>query len=477
MIIPVPLDKPLFTFRGNMGDPNFGPELRAEIQGFGRVAPENSSIFPDEMTHACNSVVAEAMMLSYWDCERDTSDWSAADWPHDHTAACNHAPRRFPQAIRIVETARIFFELDEIDKSVWTRLKHSSCKSREAIIHLVPLLLSLSRLPRQDLEQCARAPLPVKLHRKGLNYRINKADTTIANFPDIVESFDILSPYLVGQSYVKSCVEEVLLISECGWSIFFDVVDATDPSDVSLCSLRMQPGVPSIEDASKDRVIKEKILDGPRHLSFPFENATIMERVRNSDSSVRFFPGISTAERETSLIGFRDNDAFLATQTFNWTFKGREGRTHILGFRRMLNLCNNAIWMPACTCVNTTNMLHRARLEARKLFAIKSTTVESSPITDLPDPFLPGSEFAMRLSWADRDSCAQAGVEEGAWILSVSENPAARWLGMDGMGRREYYHFDVDSDIIMRDSGSCMQHACERFSNPPRPTGPRYVLL
>ena len=203
-------------------------------------------------------------------------------------------------------------------------------------------------------------------------------------FPNITESFEILAHYLLGQRYSDSFIKRALLVSDCGWSIFFDAIGATDPSDVSICNLRMLAGVPSVEDASKNRVVKDRVLDGPTELSFSYSDSTILKAGWLSDtSSVNFFPGVSTAKRGNSLIGFRDNDAFLATQSFSWNFKGTEPKTHILGFREMLELCKDFTWLSPCACDHKTTQL--GSLKAGHVFTIKGYNVDRIPPKAMKD--------------------------------------------------------------------------------------------
>ena len=239
--------------------------------------------------------------------------------PETHEAYCNYTPRRYPGKRQIIETARIFLGLHEVDEAILKEVECTQAKSKrhKACAQLVPLLLSLSRVQHQDLEQCTDVPFPLKVYQTRLKSETSISGVFDIEFPNITESFKILAHYLLGQRYSDSYIEQALLVSDCGWSIFFDAIDATDPSDVSICNLRMLAGVPSVEDASKDRVVKDRVLDSPTELSFSYSDSTVLKADWLSNtSSVNFFPGISTAKRGDSLIGFRDNDAFLATQSF-----------------------------------------------------------------------------------------------------------------------------------------------------------------
>ena len=79
-------------------------------------------------------------------------------------------------------------------------------------------------------------------------------------------------------------------------------------------------GVPSVEDASKDRVVKARVLDGPTELSFSYSDSTVLKADGLLDTrAVNFFSGVSTAKRGISLIGFRVHDPFLTTVSHHKT--------------------------------------------------------------------------------------------------------------------------------------------------------------
>ena len=386
LIIPVSQDEPLFTLSSSERDPNFGPELRAKILGFGQAALKEVNIQPRDMSHACYSVIAGALASLNRNCSCKRSAWFKMHLPETHEAHCNRTPRRFPGKSQILEAARVFFGLHEIDEAMLqvAESTHAKPKKPKACAQLVPLLLSLSRVQHQDLEQCADLPYSIKIFKTRVNSETSNSCLLDMEFPNITESFEILAHYLLGQRYSDSFIKRALLVSDCGWSIFFDAIDAADPSDVSICNLRMLAGVPSVEDASKNRVVKDRVLDGPTELSFSHSDSTILKAGWLSDtSSVNFFPGVSTAKRGNSLIGFRDNDAFLATQSFSWNFKGTEPKTHILGFREMLELCKDFTWLSPCACDHKTTQL--GSLKAGHVFTIKGYNVDRIPPKAMKD--------------------------------------------------------------------------------------------
>ena len=475
LIIPLSQDEPLFTLSSSERDPNFGPELRAKILGFGQAALKEVDVTPRDMIHTCYAVIAGALASLNRDCSCKRSSWLKMRLPETHERHCNRTPRRFPGRSQILEAARMFFGLHEVNEAILKVAERTPAnpKRQKACAQLVPLLLSLSRVQHQDLEQCADVPFSLKVFKTRRNSETSNSGLSDMEFPSITEAFEILAHYLLGQRYSDSFIEQALLVSDCGWSLFFDVIDATDPSDVSICNLRMLAGVPSMEDASKNRVVKDRVLDGPTELSFSHSGSAILKADWISDtSSVNFLPGVSTAKRGDSLIGFRDNDAFLATQSFTWNFKGTEAKTHILGFREMLELCKDSTWLPTCACDDKTSDL--ASLETGQVFTIKGSNVDRIPLKALKDREILNSEYA--ICFFPNIGGSTKG-DEATWMFHVTRNPAARWLQMDDMVQNTYFWEKPDPQLFIRDNETCMLCACRFFSESGNQHADSLVLL
>jgi hypothetical protein len=458
LIVPFSQDVPLFTLSSSERDPKFGPELRAKILGFGQAALKQVDVQPRDIIRASYSVIAGA--LASWN--RGCSCTSFL-WRKDlHEDRCRRTPRRFPGKCQIIETARIFFGLHEVDEAILKEVECTQAKSKtqKACAQLVPLLLSLSRVQQQDLAQGADVPFSIKVYQTRFKAETSSSGLFDMEFPNITESFEILAHYLLGQRYSDSFIKQALLVSDCGWSIFFDAIDATDPSDVSICNLRMLAGAPSVEDASKDRVVKDKVLDGPTELSFSYSDSTVLKADWFSNtSSVNFFPGVSTAKRGNSLIGFRDNDSFLATQSFTWKFKGTEAKIHLLGFREMLELCKDFMWLSPCACDDKITGL--GSLEAGQVFTINGSHVDRILPKALKDHEGLNSEYAVCLFPNTRESTK---ADDATWIFHITKNPAARWLQMDDMVRNTLFWEKMEPQLFIRDNETCMRCACKYFS-------------
>ena len=437
---------------------------------------------PREITHACYSVIAGALASLNRDCSCKRSSWFGIHLPEAYEIHCNRSLIRFPGKSQILGAARMLFSLDQIDEEILKVAEGTQAKpkTRRACTQLVPLLLSLARLQSQDLEQCAEVPLFIKVFTKRLNSETTNPGTFNIEFPNITESFEMLAQYLLGQRYSDSFIEQALLVSDWGWSIFFDANDATDPSDVSICNLRMLAGAPSIEDASRNRVVKDRILDGPTELSFSHSDSTILKAdstILKADSlsvtsSVNFFPGVSTARRGNSLIGFCDNDAFLATQLFTWQVRGTEPKDHILGFREMLELCKDAAWLPPCACDDKTTDL--ASLEAGQVFTIKGSDGERISPNALKGRDVLTGEYAICVFPSTE---GRTRGDDATWVFHVTNNSAARWLQMDDMVRNTFFWDKTDRLLFIRSKETCMLCACKNFSENGSQNPPNSVLL
>ena len=226
LIIPLSPDEPLFTLSSSERDIIFGPELRAKVLGFGQVALKEMDVQPRDMIQTCHAVIGGALASLYRDCSCQRSSWFKTKLPEIHEARCKRTPRRFPGKSQIFAAARMLFQLHEVDEAI---LKvgciRAQSRIQEGCAQLVPLLLSLSRVQHQDLQQCADVPFSIKVFKSRL--KTSNPDLSDIEFPNITESFKILAHYLLGQRYSASFIEQALVVSECGWSIFFDAIDAT----------------------------------------------------------------------------------------------------------------------------------------------------------------------------------------------------------------------------------------------------------
>lgn len=121
LIVPFSQDVPLFTLSSSERDPKFSPELRAKIPGFGQVALKQVDVQPRDIIRASYSVIAGALASLNRGCSCKNSLW-LRDFQE---AYCTRTPRRFPGKRQIIETARIFFGLHEVDEAILKALRLS----------------------------------------------------------------------------------------------------------------------------------------------------------------------------------------------------------------------------------------------------------------------------------------------------------------------------------------------------------------
>ena len=456
LVIPLAPNEPLFTLSSNDRDPKLGPELRANLLGFGQAALKQMDIQPSEMDLACYAVIAGALISSNLDCSCQSSSWIGVLLPETHEAHCYHHPKSYPSKSRIIETAQLFFDLPEVDESRLNEMNCSEAASEKQYFcaQLIPLFLSLSRVQQLDLQQCADLPLSLKVYKErcvdlphaGRMPKVARGSGLFSTkFPSITESFEILARYLLDRRYSHILDRQAILVSSHGWSVYLDVADANDPSDVSICNLRILAGVPSMEDASNDRVFKSRILDGPTELGFSNTKPAVLKTdLPSGTSSVDFFPGLTSAIRGDTLIGFQDNDAFLASQSFTSSVGGTEVEIWNLGFRKMMNLCAGSRWSPPCHCDN--KMANLESLNNCQVITIDGFDVQIVPPANLKNSKLSNTQYAICLCCTTPQPSADF---EAIWMFHVTKNSAARWLQLAKM-------METDTAVVIKDSGGCL---------------------
>ena len=435
-------------------DPKFDHELRAPIRGFGLAALKEEGLKPREISVTCNLIIQDALNhFKKTDQEielygRSKFPASAQRLAHQKPGGCVCSFGRFPNRERVVKTAEILFEMDEeMVEAASAQSRSEKIGDLRLLLPLLYLLLAMSRIRTQELEKGADALLAVKALTRLGSVIVSPRTDPVGLFPDIVESFQILAYCLFGQRYPRDCIDGALLLCHSGWSLFFDILDATDPSDVSLCDLRFLAGAPAKEEGNKTKMVKEKIVDGPTELSFSDSRPVILK------SEVQFFPGVSTAKRGAPLIGFRDDDTFLITQSFSWNFKGKQWNTHIMGFREMLEIRKKFNMTPPCGDVDKERM--PSFPFDYQLFSVQHASVTKLERREKDELHLPqGQEHAIRARTPPTVSNCSL-----KWIFHVTENPAARWLQMDDMLRHTWDGERVPL-VTIRNRETCMACAC-----------------
>ncbi|KAI4212295.1 MAG: hypothetical protein LQ351_005008 [Letrouitia transgressa] len=359
-------NEPLFHFSSSECDPKTYFDLRTKLYGFGKVALRESGVPPYDMEGIYNCIIKLAVASTNQGCqcgEKGAGHHSKALPIHE--PRCGRSFSRYPDADRVLKAGCVLFGLDHLyGQNLRPLARNDQGNLGELIRFLTQLLLSLARIRALELEKCTDLLLVYQdysLEGNGTDTELNLHDGI--QMPSLTESFMILSRHILGHKYSDAYVEEAVLISEGGWSLFFDSLDATDPTDVSLCNLRLLRGVPS-----REGVRKERVLDGPTELQFSNSQSATFEVGKGGDkSTIHFFPGISTSDRGFALIGYDENDAFLATQSFSWKYMHKEIKTHLMGFREMVELCEEPGVLDPLNLLSQKNQQGCLALVARTL--------------------------------------------------------------------------------------------------------------
>ena len=256
----------------------------------------------------------------------------------------------------------------------------------------------------------------------------------------------MLSHLLLGHMFSREYVNPAVLVSGWGWSIFFNSVDAVDPADISINTMRVLCGVPTLRGFRRARII-----DGPTGTRMSFTTAKTV----NKDPGINFFPGVSTAKRGLPLVGYH-SDAFQVTQTFSWKSMGRIEKKHILGFRQMQEQCLQTDLLARCQhdatrshvpdwIDNNTHYPHNGLgfMSINKMLKPEEaypTYTASWPQDDatcgasLERVFTNSIPMAHAVTKREKSLASALPTETAAiWFFYVSASSAARWLQLDDM--------------------------------------------
>ena len=134
-------------------------------------------------------------------------------------------------------------------------------------------------------------------------------------------SFEVLLRLLLGHVYTYT--NPAVLVSTWGWSIVLESINANDPIDVPINTIRMECGVPARHCLRRTRII-----DGPTDASVV--SFTTAQKLLGRDPQICYFRSPSTAEKGVTLVGYH-SDAFQITQTFEWKSMNKVHRKHKSG--------------------------------------------------------------------------------------------------------------------------------------------------
>ncbi|KAI1874575.1 hypothetical protein JX265_004783 [Neoarthrinium moseri] len=259
--------------------------------------------------------------------------------------------------------------------------------------------------------------------------------------PDTLQCFDLVCRLLLGSRFTKEYVSRAILISSHGWSVFLDIMEASDPTDAATGSLHIKPGVPA-----RDGIRKARIIDGMTDFGI---DAT-RELLFNSEPRISFWPGVWTAKVVGTHIGYHGQDAFTVVQSYDWAHSGQVCKKWRLGFREKQDMCVKLQILRKCPCETGQSEVERRRVIDRHLTWPVAAKMENDTtqtyVVKHPEDEWNASRIPERIF-----RC------QDVWYFYVTGDGAARWLGLDNLDRLS---LEVnDYPIIARGKGCCVSCA------------------
>ena len=502
-------DEPLFTLGRLPEDPTITPEIRANAYGYGmEVLRQLFSADEDDYINCALYIVHRACLS----LDKTKSRSRAIHLPH---------VRRY---LRFA--GAFLFGLGQLDRNLImaTNLDSESYGGEPRILHqkpwhgLMAVLISFARVP--SLLDCTRMPLSIevflrqhaaetldwsfeRLLNEGVNietYEFDKSRSPSAYLLRNSAAYSLLARLLVGRTYSEDYISSSCLISAWGWSVMFDSVDATDPSDVCTETIRVLYGVPS-----RHGVRQSRIVNGPAVLwqGPPEQHRRYLRKA--PDGSL--FPSNSQVEYGPFFVGHGGRDSIAATRTFlirPLSPEDDEGKLQ-LGIREMHTICTRFLQLPPCSCLGTT--LSFARISGTCTLELMAEQNTGRPVRFVWEPWslevsdnndwdaegvlargyrepekamqTPGSR-AGEMTYSDGSASARededdddsdTDTESGRvhdhsdiWFLSRARSSAARWAQLAGLYHQDFiYHAGRPTHNYFRKHPSCCLHCAVQF--------------
>ena len=457
--------QPLFELANEENNPTVSHELREEAFGFGLKVLRYAGIADVDVADCVCWIIGRSFSM---ESQFLNSNFSAHEGNSTSTSvellewAQDFHRVKYPTQDRLLQASRFLFASDHVDLEAIHATMHVPLKkglgSKVNWPIIIAVLVSFARIHEGDLEHCRHMLLSVSEYQ-----RIHKTEHCIKFLElaskeelfsayerdvefDVTSSFELLGRLLLGHNYSKQYVQPAVLLSAWGWSVFFSSIDAVDPADVSVTTVRVLRGVPSRRNRRKARII-----DGPTEIQMSFTNGETL--IKNPQ--VVYFPGVSTAQADKVSVG-QNSDAFQFTRTFKWKSLGVSEKTHKLGFREMQELCTKANSLRPCEH-EYYSQKYRSWIDER-LGLVQSLRrrQESSPTQlSLKWPRLNGENFDAH--GAERVFGNDDAKEKHLYFY-VTNNPAARWLQLDDL-----YNSSAKGEfwVFVRRPGTCLKCATE----------------
>lgn len=483
LLHPNSLHEPLFNLTSREGDPTIGPELRNKVRGFGQEVIRQLSVNGKDLKNYSNWVMHQSLRVLQVRAELNRNlilRKSDLNQPRCFTKWSNAELYNLTED-RINHAGALLFDIEQVDKRSVKADGVCANPPKKHLLDLsslVVLLLSLARVQPEDLENCSDLPLSTQVLQQLRNDEPCVQSIAQGNLQmvelGLTNSFDILSRFVQGPTVLQEMHKRTVLVSACGWSLYFNSINGVDPVEAFVSTLRMVRGVPA-----RDGVRKTRIIDGPTELLFSPSESVILKN--QWSRSVNFFPGVSMANRGRALTGYHEADAFQVTQAFEWQYRGTISRKHLLGFREMLEISLQFSLLLPCDCDRDLLSLQ----DVAEIYISREDLADGNPPSqsnevlrsfyslegDKVHSFLDRDDVSNKLSeWTQPlNECvfsAQNGSKRKpaseAWLFYVTPSPAARWMEICDM-----YPAMVGScapqksRLLLRGPGTCFHCAFE----------------
>ena len=473
--------EPLFHLISDEGDPRIRPELRRNARGFGHEIIKQLSLDREDLEDYPNWVMHQSVRVLRVRAERQR-----AYMPNE---SISNQLRRFGKwstaesynftEDNIIVAGKFLFDLDRInERSIKEGVGYSPPRKKHwpDLSSLVVLLLSLARVQPEDLQDCRDLPLSTQAQKWLKNDEPCVQWIVEGNLHmvalGLTKSFEVLSRFLQGPNFSREMDDRTVLVTACGWSLYFNSINCSDPAELFVSTLRIVFGIPA-----RNGVRKTRIIDGPSELLFSPSEALVLKNPWNR--CVEYWSGLSLSNRGRVLIGYDGPDAFQITQTFEWQYGGSRTQKHLLGFREMLEICLKFSQFLPCQCDRDPLSLY----DVAGIYVSRKDLVDDQPpsggsevlrvlycldgqnvdtfsdcdhSTKLPERNKPLTDFVF---------CAQNGSKaypkSEAWLFYVSHNPAARWMELSDIYPRLVDGCDEDPLLLLRGPETCLQCAFE----------------
>lgn len=469
--------EPLFNLVSNLQEPPIFQDLRCEAYGYGkRLLGIMQPQVPDVILYS-NDIIKRCLNIA----------WAHKQFSPDKDM--EPRSRSCPSDGDIIRASQFIFAMNSIDTQVTKSIRKppgnelDQFRETQESKLLVYIIFSTSRIHCDDLENCKGMPFVLDKEIFNKDQPRRSANELFAPrlLLTVTACFETICGLLLGHNYPLDYVNPAVLVSAWGWSVFLGGVDASDPTDAALMTLRIRHGVPSRRGSRRPRII-----DGP---TSSLEGKSI--QLVPPFAYVQNVHDICTAKTRLPMVGFQ-SDAFQAVRVLDWNDEQGQLCEVRIGFRLMQEMCLASMILPACRHENITNF--KAWLsKSRDLPTLKMKADAVDDASTLKSPRAPPLYLAMNLTMlygslatrhedstdlvfvAHKDHLATLGKVYTACHYTTPV-PAARWLQLCTLCQGDPKTW---GHIFIRSDETC--YACalrpSRLEQPDSGRREKYSLL